>query len=170
MAETLTKESLQEKFAQIGQDIGQLVGEKQAAYGDAVSRTEKILRVLFPSGIPESQFSDALLLIRVVDKLCRISTDKDALGESPWRDIAGYALLALDYQRKALSDDLDSSSEQERIKELEEALKVKTSQLTEFLTALGPYSTIKDADTEERKIGVIIDTDLLKNLGVEVTD
>ena len=32
-------------------------------------------------------------VVRVLDKLFRIATDRDALGESPWRDIAGYGLL-----------------------------------------------------------------------------
>ena len=31
----------------------------------------------------------------MIDKLFRIATRKDAFGESPYRDIAGYALLGL---------------------------------------------------------------------------
>lgn len=34
-----------------------------------------------------------LAIVRVFDKMMRIATDKDAFGEDPWRDIAGYAIL-----------------------------------------------------------------------------
>jgi hypothetical protein len=69
------------------------VQTKQAAYGDSVGRSGQILRVLYPGGVPVEALFDALLVVRVLDKLSRIATDRDALGESPWRDIAGYALL-----------------------------------------------------------------------------
>lgn len=39
------------------------------------------------------QMDDALCVVRILDKLFRIATDRDALGESPYVDIAGYALL-----------------------------------------------------------------------------
>ena len=34
-----------------------------------------------------------LTIVRIVDKLFRITNQKDAFGESPYRDIAGYGLL-----------------------------------------------------------------------------
>lgn len=33
------------------------------------------------------------MVVRVVDKLFRIANHKDAFGENPWADIAGYAVL-----------------------------------------------------------------------------
>lgn len=83
-------------YQKIGQDIGALVEEKQKAYGDSFGKSQEVLRVLYPEGIPPSALADALTVVRVVDKLFRIATDRDALGESPWRDIAGYALLAVE--------------------------------------------------------------------------
>lgn len=74
-------------------EIAAMVETKQAAYGDAHGRAGDVLRVLYPEGIPVSAYTDALTVVRVVDKLFRIATDRDALGEDPWRDIAGYALL-----------------------------------------------------------------------------
>lgn len=76
-------------------EIASLVEEKQAAYGDSFGRSGEVLRVLYPNGISVSQLDDALTITRILDKLFRIATDKDALGESPYRDIAGYALLAV---------------------------------------------------------------------------
>lgn len=76
-------------------EIGNLVEEKNRAYGDSFAKTGDFLRLLYPNGIPPEKYGDALCIVRIFDKLKRIATDKDALGESPYRDIAGYALLGL---------------------------------------------------------------------------
>ena len=83
------------KYEKIGKEIGKLVDEKNAAYGNSFSECHKILSVLYPEGIKPEQYTDALAIIRVIDKLFRIATNKDAFGESPWRDIAGYSLLGI---------------------------------------------------------------------------
>jgi hypothetical protein len=36
-----------------------------------------------------------LAVTRIVDKLFRIATDKDAFGENPFKDIAGYGILGI---------------------------------------------------------------------------
>lgn len=82
-------------YPTIGQEIGQLVEQKQAAYGDSFGRSAAVLEQLYPNGIPVSAYTDALAIVRVVDKLFRIATDKDAFGESPWKDIIGYGLLSV---------------------------------------------------------------------------
>jgi hypothetical protein len=79
----------------IAESIGDLVDQKQAAYGDSFGKSGSIMRTLYPEGIGPEQMDDALAVVRVVDKLFRIATHKDAFGESPWRDIAGYALLGV---------------------------------------------------------------------------
>ncbi|MDU0200147.1 hypothetical protein ACYEXS_19585 [Paenibacillus sp. MAH-36] len=81
------------RYSELGLKIGELVDEKQAAYGDAFSKCGEFLKLLYPKGIEPDKYIDALCLVRVFDKLMRIATDKDALGESPYRDIAGYGLL-----------------------------------------------------------------------------
>lgn len=80
-------------FADRGLELGQLVDRKQAAYGDSFTRSGDVMRALYPKGIAVEQLDDALAVVRVVDKLFRIATDRDALGESPWADVAGYGLL-----------------------------------------------------------------------------
>ena len=74
-------------------EIGQLVSEKQEAYGDSFSKSEEIIKILYPSGVTPENYRDLLTITRIIDKLFRIATRKDAFGESPYRDIAGYALL-----------------------------------------------------------------------------
>lgn len=83
------------RFEAIGQEVGRLVATKQAAYGDSFGKSGAVMRALYPDGISTAQVDDALTIVRIVDKLFRIATDRDALGESPYRDIAGYSLLAV---------------------------------------------------------------------------
>lgn len=78
-----------------GLGLGGLLAEKQAAYGNSFGHAGEVLKVLYPRGIRPEQYRDLLTIARVLDKLFRIATRKDAFGESPWRDAAGYCLLAL---------------------------------------------------------------------------
>lgn len=87
-------------YSEIGLHIGALVAEKQAAYGDSFGKSGQVMAILYPQGIPPEKLDDALTVVRVLDKLFRIATDRDALGESPWRDIAGYALLSVKRQEE----------------------------------------------------------------------
>jgi hypothetical protein len=80
-------------YEEKAEEIGKLVSQKNTAYGSSFAESHKILEVLYPQGIAPHQFTDALAIIRVIDKLFRIATKKDAFGESPWQDIAGYGLL-----------------------------------------------------------------------------
>ena len=82
-------------YEEQAEQIGKLVAEKNAAYGSAFAQAHQILSVLYPNGIAPDQYTDALAVIRVIDKLFRIATAKDAFGESPWRDIGGYAILGV---------------------------------------------------------------------------
>ena len=79
----------------IAQGLAELLCQKQAAYGDSFTRAEHIIRVLYPEGIPNGKYQDALTVIRIIDKLFRIANAKDTNQEDPWLDIAGYSLLSL---------------------------------------------------------------------------
>lgn len=76
-----------------GRAVGELVARKQQAYGDSFSRSKRIMKVLYPNGIPVEQYQSTLTIIRIIDKLFRIATNDDPFQEDPWKDIAGYALL-----------------------------------------------------------------------------
>lgn len=80
-------------YATAGREIGLLVEKKNAAYGSAFDKCGAYWRILYPDGIRPDQYEDALGLARDFDKSMRIATDRDALGESPWRDKAGYGIL-----------------------------------------------------------------------------
>ena len=81
------------KFQKIGTEIGKLVDSKNNAYGDSFKKSEQILKVLYPKGVQPDQYQDMLAITRILDKLFRIATRKEAFNESPFKDIAGYGLL-----------------------------------------------------------------------------
>ncbi len=86
-------------YEAIGSAIGTLLTEKQACYGNAFEKTGDVLKILYPNGMQPYQYAELLALIRVLDKIFRISNlpedKKDLMGEEPWKDIAGYAILSL---------------------------------------------------------------------------
>jgi hypothetical protein len=88
-------------FEQIAHDIGVLVTQKNKAYGDSFSQSHRIIDVLYPNGVKPEQYRDMLATIRIVDKLFRIATNKGYGGENPWRDVAGYAILAVSNESKS---------------------------------------------------------------------
>ncbi len=94
---------MSKNYESIGTEIGKLVQEKNEAYGDSFGQACKILEVLYPNGISPTQYRDALAITRVIDKLFRLANKKDAFGESPWRDICGYAILGVANDESSLA-------------------------------------------------------------------
>ena len=94
------KKNLKKKYEQLGASIGTLVDEKNEAYGSSFDKSEQILNVLYPEGVKPEQYKDMLGITRVIDKLFRIANRKDAFGENPWKDIAGYAILGCGEDKK----------------------------------------------------------------------
>ena len=84
----------------IAEEVGDLVAKKDRAYGNSLTASEAIMEQLYPKGIPVKAYRQALIVVRVVDKLKRIATDKDAFGEDPWKDVAGYSLRAVQLNKE----------------------------------------------------------------------
>jgi hypothetical protein len=94
------------RLSDIGTELGKLCEEKNVAYGDSFAKSGRVLEMLYPDGVKPHQYTDMLGIIRVLDKLFRIATKKNAFGESPWRDIGGYGILGTfnDEQDYTLTD------------------------------------------------------------------
>ena len=93
--------SLDGDYQETAQDIAALLEQKRKAYGASFESAGQVLSLLYPNGIPLNQYDDLLCVTRIIDKLFRIATDKDAFGESPYHDIAGYGILgAVNADRK----------------------------------------------------------------------
>jgi hypothetical protein len=81
------------RYVYVAQNIGRLIDEKNTAYGNAFHKSGEFLKILYPNGVKPEQYRDMLAIVRVFDKLMRIANKKDAFGENPWEDIAGYGIL-----------------------------------------------------------------------------
>ena len=81
-------------YQNIGSAVGALVDKKQNQYGDSFNKADEFLKVLYPDGIKPDQYKDLLTLTRVFDKLMRVANGNQG-DEDAFKDIAGYALLAL---------------------------------------------------------------------------
>ena len=90
------------KFSEIGFKVGELVNDKQLAYGDSFGRSGECLRQMFPNGIKPGQYDDLLTIARILDKLFRIANDPDAFDENPYQDIVGYGLLGMERHKKLM--------------------------------------------------------------------
>lgn len=77
---------------EIAAEVGEVVVEKNIAYGSSFEKCGDFLKLLYPDGIRPEQYTDALLIVRMFDKMMRIASRKDAFGESPYKDMAGYAV------------------------------------------------------------------------------
>jgi len=89
------KSKMKNKFQEIGEKVGLLVGDKQAAYGDSFGKSGECLRQMYPDGIQPEQYDDLLTIVRILDKLFRIASNPDAFSENPYQDIVGYGLLGM---------------------------------------------------------------------------
>lgn len=88
-------EPSESSLRRIARELGDLVVEKNAAYSNAFHAAGAFLRILYPNGVRLEQYDDMLAIVRVFDKLKRISGGNTfALGELAWRDIAKYAILS----------------------------------------------------------------------------
>ena len=104
-----------EKYKRIATSIGALVDAKNEAYGDSFRECRDFLLLLYPHGVPVDQYENMLAIVRTWDKIKRIATHKDAFGENPWRDIAGYAILMCSLgDNTGDGDDIPSFDEWER--------------------------------------------------------
>ena len=100
-------------FSILGDEVGDLVNDKQRAYGDSFGRSGECLRQMFPEGINTHQYDDLLTIARILDKLFRLANDPSAFDENPYRDIVGYALLGMNRHLGTQSPSLDDSSDLE---------------------------------------------------------
>jgi hypothetical protein len=87
-------------FKDIALGLGELVTEKNAAYGDATKTGAEAMRKLFPNGVKPEQYEDFGYCLLVWHKLSRVATNPEAFGENPKQDIAGYSILALTREQR----------------------------------------------------------------------
>lgn len=90
-------------YSHVALETAKLVAKKQKQYGNSADKSAKVLEALYPDGIPVAAFGEALLMVRMLDKLSRIAQQaitgiQDT--EDAWADLLGYSLLGLVQQKK----------------------------------------------------------------------
>jgi hypothetical protein len=94
-----------QKYEKAMAELGRLLDEKNAAYGNSFAESNRILEILYPNGVQPRQYKDMLLFARVLDKMFRIATNPGYAGEDPYKDAAGYFGLAFVQALEAVSHD-----------------------------------------------------------------
>lgn len=142
------------ELQKIAQELADLCQEKNAAYGNSFHVSGDFLRILYPNGVQPDQYQDTLTIARIFDKLMRIATRKDAFGESPWKDILGYALLSAWYDAKvndaafqAQVDDVEG-----KIEAVYSSGKSLYDTMTSNVSGSIPGAAFSASDTATRKV------------------
>lgn len=86
------------RYESIAQEIGKIVDEKNASYGDAINNVAEYLKIFFPDGIPVERYHVVGLFVRMFDKKMRIAQGHE---EDSWTDLLGYATLGEGAYRKS---------------------------------------------------------------------
>ena len=81
------------KYEKAGQEIGALVDNKQQQYGDMISAMGPLLLILYPNGIKPEQYNDLAIIVRMLDKIGRLTRGNGKGDEDAWQDLCGYSLL-----------------------------------------------------------------------------
>lgn len=92
-----------DQWIALGMSTAQVVADKNAAYGDSVRSSAKIMQTLYPNGVSVEQIPAMLVTVRIVDKLSRIANDPGFGNEDPAQDITGYGLLLQDLWANGLN-------------------------------------------------------------------
>ena len=84
---------LRRTFLAIAHEVAATLEQKKIEYGDSFNSVEKLLFYLYPKGINPAQYPNLLSIIRISEKLFRLSHAPDT--KDSFTDIAGYSILAL---------------------------------------------------------------------------
>lgn len=87
-------------FQDLALQLGELVDDKRATYGDSIASVEACMLALYPRGIRPEQYKHALITVRSLDKHSRLATGGDAVAEDSYMDLAGYGLRGLEAARR----------------------------------------------------------------------
>jgi hypothetical protein len=85
-------------FVTVGKEIGELVREKNSTYNNSLNSVGEILKILYPNGIKPEEYNTMSTIVRMLDKLKRLSANANDLES--WKDLCGYSILKLGLSRK----------------------------------------------------------------------
>jgi len=92
---TSKQESKGNDFHALASELADMLTDKNRKYGDSYARMAHVLPIFYPDGVPGEHLLDAVFILRIVDKLMRISSAQKDDDEDAVADIAGYAILRM---------------------------------------------------------------------------
>ncbi len=93
------KEDTEYSFHSLGEELADMLDNKNRQYGDSYARMAHVLPMFYPDGVPGDHLLDAVFILRIIDKLMRIASAQGDDMEDPIKDIAGYAILRMKEMR-----------------------------------------------------------------------
>ena len=110
MIEKKSITSEDEGFEKICDRLAKLLIRKNKQYGQAYITSANILKILYPGGIQIIDYEEVLLIVRICDKLSRITSPFRVLeDESPFQDIAGYGILGQQRWEQRRHEDVEKT-------------------------------------------------------------
>lgn len=94
------------EFEAIALEIGRVVAEKNISYGDSARTVALAMRAFYPNGVPSEGYEYSLLVVRILDKIGRIS---QGFVKESFIDIAGYGIKGEAMVRANQSTPLDTN-------------------------------------------------------------
>ena len=84
---------MEENFENIAKQVVDAVQRGNKETGNCITETTKVIRILFPNGIPSGKEQDEAIIVRILDKMFRIA---NAQGNTSaiWQELTAYALNA----------------------------------------------------------------------------
>ncbi len=95
------KEDTEFSFHSLGEELADMLDNKNRQYGDSYARMAHVLPMFYPDGVPGDHLLDAVFILRIIDKLMRIASAQGDDLEDPVKDIAGYAILRMKEMRSS---------------------------------------------------------------------
>ena len=89
------------EFDVIANELATMLASKNRKYGDSYAKMAHVLPLFYPNGVRGENLLDAVFILRIIDKLMRISSDQRDDDEDPVMDVAGYAILRMREMRSS---------------------------------------------------------------------
>lgn len=78
-------------FEKVLADFGKDIDRKNASYGNSFSKSIDFLKLFWPDEIKKENYEMAFLLVRLFDKIGKITVDKDSFGDDSYSDLIGLS-------------------------------------------------------------------------------
>jgi len=84
-----------DNFENVAKQIVETVKVSNKETGNCFTETTKVIKLLFPNGIPSGKEQEAAALLRIIDKMFKIVNNPGSNTLKDWQGLSAYALNAV---------------------------------------------------------------------------